>query len=525
LGMRWFAAGSWLRAAAVATANDDNASARTALEVVTARRESVAEQVLAYEAAARLALLDNRRLAALRAVRDGLACVDARRSAMEAAELRAGVSGWGDGLAQLGVVLANDAGRPRAMLTAVERWRASAMSSRPVRPPRDEEDAKLLGRLRSASSSFGAALRSGRGVPEAEARMRQAEADVSRRARQQVALSAVRTERVMSTSQIIEEVGDRTLIEFVDCSGTLFALVVRNGRVRRIEIGPVGPIRHACDAVMQVLRRLGAVVGTPAAGLVAASARAYLGRVRALLAAPLANACGGSEIIVVPAPDLHDIPWAQVLGVSTPVAVAPSAGEWVRAGRATRGDHVVVVAGPGLPGANEEAEQVADLHRPSQLLTHDLATVARVGELLDGASLAHLAAHATIRPSSPLFSSVLLADGPATAYDLEALQQAPRIMVLSACSAGSASKRSGGELLGLSTALMSAGTSCLIAPTIPIPDFGSIELVVAFHRQLRQGATTGEAVASVTKDIDSDDPAGLVSACTLTCYGRGDLRL
>jgi CHAT domain-containing protein len=231
--------------------------------------------------------------------------------------------------------------------------------------------------------------------------------------------------------------------------------------------------------------------------------------------------------VLVPVPDLHDIPWRLVLGVDAPLTVAPSASTWDRAAQdaTSSADRVVAVAGPGLPGALTEARRVAALYPTAELLTGELATVERVGRSLDGAALAHLAAHATVRPSSPLFSNLLLADGPATAHDLDSLQHAPRIMVLSACSAAQAAPRSAGEFLGLSTVLLNAGTKCMIAPTIPIPDQTSVDIVVAFHRRVCAGATTAEAVMAAATGLNTDDPAGLVSACTLTCFGRGDVRL
>jgi CHAT domain-containing protein len=215
-----------------------------------------------------------------------------------------------------------------------------------------------------------------------------------------------------------------------------------------------------------------------------------------------------------------------LLDADYPVTVVPSGCTWLRAAGAGRpvADRVLVAAGPGLPGAEAEAARVAAIHDVDGIVGAS-ATTERVAALLDGAGLAHLAAHATIRPSSPLFSSLQLADGPLTAYDLEGVPRAPSIVVLPACSAGHATARSAGELLGLSTVLLDGGASCLVAPTIPIPDETSVETVVDFHRHLRGGATTSQAVAAAVHDLDADDPAGLVASCTLTCFGRGDTKL
>ena len=49
----------------------------------------------------------------------------------------------------------------------------------------------------------------------------------------------------------------------------------------------------------------------------------------------------------------------------------------------------------------------------------------RVLGALDGAPLAHIAAHGTFRADSPLFSSLRMDDGPLTVHDFERLGRAP----------------------------------------------------------------------------------------------------
>jgi CHAT domain-containing protein len=60
----------------------------------------------------------------------------------------------------------------------------------------------------------------------------------------------------------------------------------------------------------------------------------------------------------------------------------------------------------------------------------------RVLAAIDGARPAHIAAHGLFRADSPLFSSLLLDDGPLTVYDAEGLRHAPYQLVLPACESG-----------------------------------------------------------------------------------------
>ena len=84
--------------------------------------------------------------------------------------------------------------------------------------------------------------------------------------------------------------------------------------------------------------------------------------------------------------------------------------------------------------------------------------------------LAHLASHGSYRADNPLFSTLSLADGPLTVYDLERCRTMPRTVVLSACSVATSSVLRGGALLGLASALMTFGASTIIAPLTPVSD-------------------------------------------------------
>ena len=67
---------------------------------------------------------------------------------------------------------------------------------------------------------------------------------------------------------------------------------------------------------------------------------------------------------------------------------------------------------------------IAELYDDVTVLAGSSATTERVLGALDGAWLAHIAAHGNFRADSPLFSSLRMHDGPLTVYDFE--QFAPR---------------------------------------------------------------------------------------------------
>ena len=104
-----------------------------------------------------------------------------------------------------------------------------------------------------------------------------------------------------------------------------------------------------------------------------------------------------------------------------------------------------------------------------------------VAAALDGAGLGHVAAHGRFRADNPFFSSLQLADGPLTVYDLEALRRAPTRLILSTCDSGLSAVRSGDELMGLAAAVFSLGARTLIASVVSISDAATRPLMLSLH--------------------------------------------
>ena len=112
---------------------------------------------------------------------------------------------------------------------------------------------------------------------------------------------------------------------------------------------------------------------------------------------------------------------------------------------------------------------------------------------LDGAWLAHIAAHGTFRADSPLFSSLHMYDGPLTVYDFEQLDRAPYRLVLSCCDSGLQAPAGADELLGLVSSLLPLGTAGVVAAIVPVNDHAVVPMMVDLHRYLRAGQTLAES--------------------------------
>ena len=179
-----------------------------------------------------------------------------------------------------------------------------------------------------------------------------------------------------------------------------------------------------------------------------------------------------------------------------------------------------MTVGPGLPFARAEGAAVAALYGAGEPLSGLAATAPEVLAALEGADVAHLAAHGSFRADNPLFSSLTLADGPLTVYDLESLATPPSLCVLSACESGLSDVRAGDELMGLTAALLSLGTATIVASVVAVPDEPTRTLMTAFHEQLAAGLRPAEALA-LAQTGGGDGGERFAARAGFVCFGAG----
>ncbi len=503
------------------------AVARRALaQAAHARRRGPADlRARAWHAEALLRLSDGDRRGADAALRAGIRVLDRFRATLGATELRAHASGHGSELARLGLQLALEGGRPRSVLAWAERWRAGSLRIRPARPPNDAAMADDLAALRGVIDQLEREALEGRDTAPLLERQATLEEAVRRRARHASGTWAALSDDLPSLRRLSEALGSRALVEYVDFGGELFAVVMAGSRVRLHQLGPLAEVEAELTSLRFALRRLAYGQGT-ARSLAAAEASASFsaGRLDALLIGPARGDVSDRELVVVPTGVLHALPWAALPSCAgRSVSVAPSAALWQRAACAggASGEGVVLVAGPGLAHAEAEVEALAESYKGAVRLGGGEARVAAVASALDGAGLAHVAAHGQFRADNPLFSSLTLADGPLTVYDLERLEHAPSLLVLSACESGLSAVAPGDELMGLASALFALGTRTLVASVAPVPDAATRSLMLAFHALLQQGVAPASALAQAQAGAVSGHHAEFAAAAGFVCFGAG----
>ncbi len=215
------------------------------------------------------------------------------------------------------------------------------------------------------------------------------------------------------------------------------------------------------------------------------------------------------------------MPWALLPSLRERVVnVSPSAGAWLRARETAppAGGRHVLVRGPGLATGGAEVPELVDHYGRPTLLEGDDARAGEVLRALDGASLAHIAAHGVFRADNPLFSSLRMADGPLTVHDFERLESSPYRLILSSCDTARLAPVGSDELLGLVTALLPLGTAGVVASSAPVNDAAVVPLMLALHKGLACGLTLAEALRDARAALP-DDAVHQATGWTFTAFG------
>ncbi|MFG2790984.1 CHAT domain-containing protein [Streptomyces sp. NPDC048419] len=438
----------------------------------------------------------------LEACRRGLDVLDDHRMTLGASELRARATEQGAELAALAQQASLDSGGPRRLLTWSERWRATVLTAPPTRPPADPALLGDLTAFREIAARAEEGRRDGRPIPVLEREQRRLEREIRARTLH-LKGAAPGAEDRFEPARLLHRLGEVRLVELAVLDGRVQVLLCGQGRVRRFEAGRLADAETETEHVQAGLRRLAHPGAEGRLPVVEAMGR----RLEELLLGPAAAHLGSGPVVIVPPGRLHSVPWALLPSLRERVlSVSPSASSWLRA-RETEpppGGRHVLVRGPGLATGGAEVSELADRYGTPLLLEEDAARATRVLQELDGAALAHIAAHGTFRADSPLFSSLRMADGPLIVHDFERLDRSPYRIILSCCDTARLASVGADELLGLVTALLPLGTAGVVASSAPVNDAAVVPLMLALHKGLDTGLSLAEALRDARASLPWD---------------------
>ncbi len=437
------------------------------------------------------------------------------RAALPSTELRSLASGHGEELGRLGLAARVEKQPASRVLNWMELTRAAALSI--VEDPHTEDIEDEIGELRAIYAELVAARQeTGTEPPELRHRQTRVEQRI-RAATWRKSVSGAHATAALSTPKLRQALRGRTLVEFDLLGDSLVAAVLEPRRTRIVHLGELDTVQQDVESLLFNLRFLSARAESPAASGMHQTARILLDRLRTALLDPLSLA-PGTELVVVPVSKLHALPWAALH--DGPVAVSASGSMWARSSATkSAAGLVVLVAGPELPGAEQEVATLAELHADPILLRSGHGTMAAVAEAFDDATLAHIACHCFIRGDNPTFSSLLLSDGYLTVHELDLRSDVPHRVILAACESGQDVSYEGNELLGFVSTLMARGAAGVVASAVLVPDEDLLPLMTALHKRIIDGQTLTQALHGARATLDPSDPKQFVAWCAFNAYG------
>ncbi|MGJ0390176.1 CHAT domain-containing protein [Microbacterium sp. CGR1] len=449
---------------------------------------------------------DARRFAA-----EGLDLLTAWQQSFGALDLQASVAMHGTELMFTGLAAAARSRDPEVLFEWSERARHLSQQVAPVRPPHDADLSSDLAELRMLRADLAGSDWT------TDARVRELRDRVRDRQWSSTAAGASRERLGLLETQA--RLDDETaILAYVFTRDELLCVVVTASGSSIVELS-LPRIEAALDGLRADLDVAALTQAGPMAAVVQRSLDERLRLLDDALLAPARNASGGAARLALTVPGiLGGIPWAMLPGMAgTPFTLATSVSRWLgdsdrplysaprrQAGFAT---------GPRVARAEEEVRRAAGAWSDATILTGDEARVSAVTELAAHVDVLHIAAHGRHAVDNPLFSGFELVDGTLFGYDVDLIPRAPDTVVLSACELGRSSVRWGEEALGMTRVWLHAGTRCVIAAPVVVPDDVACELLGAVHTELANGVAPAVALAAASDSTGVKAP--------FQCHGSG----
>ena len=479
-----------------------------------ARSTQLARRCLARRVAVDLALARGDEAGARRTLRAVVDDLRTARRGVSSLDLKTGMALHASPLAVTDVALAARSGSGARVLAVTERWRTATGSMPQVRPSDDPPEQALWTMLRK--------LRADQRDAEPGADLAENRRAISRTVRSLRETSWARDlgegadDIAASTAEIRLALSERhTAMTSMAITGeTLVAVVSRGGRYELVTVAGAREILELARQASADLDALARVASSVQGSALRAGITGSLTGTLETLDRALSRAlpAGRDPLLLVPPAQLAALPWAMLPSLrGRSLTVSLSATHWVRHDVRVSDPVVRAVAGPDLRVASAEQEAVAAIWRQpggSWSTGHDFR------DALVAADVVHVAAHGQHESDNPLFSSLLLADGPTFVHEVEGLRLRARHVVLSACRAGRVNVRAGDEPLGLTACLLAFGVSTVVAPVSVVGDDLALATMTAYHEGLASGLDAPTALAAATTDAP-------LLAASFTCFGAG----
>jgi len=228
----------------------------------------------------------------------------------------------------------------------------------------------------------------------------------------------------------------------------------------------------------------------------------------ASLLAPAASQIAGMHtLVIVPEGPLWMLPFQALETPGGKFLVEDHAVEYTpsltilheRLGRAklSAAPRALVVMGPPSADAETVTAGLREIYGPAHttVLSGAASDAERIRKEVADYQVLHVATHGVYQDRSPMLSYLVLADR--SAMDAREMMDLPlrdSLVVLSACETGRAEAVNGEGLLGMTWALLVAGSPAVVASQWKVESRSTTDLMLAFHRAMKAGAAKTDAL-------------------------------
>lgn len=182
---------------------------------------------------------------------------------------------------------------------------------------------------------------------------------------------------------------------------------------------------------------------------------------------------------------------------------------------------------PDLPDVPNELRQIRRLFPSGQFSLNEEASESALYRRMGTGRVIHLASHAIINPTFPLYSYISLwsdadNDGNLFLYELQNRPLNSDLVVLSGCSTAQGERHLGEGMIGLQHAFRAAGAGSTLATMWQVEDQAMTDLMVRFYTHLQAGHRKDRALQLAQLDY-LDDNSGMRASpffwASATLYG------
>lgn len=290
------------------------------------------------------------------------------------------------------------------------------------------------------------------------------------------------------------------LVEFYAARGQLFAFVLYKGSLHLAELGATSVVQHLTRLALFSLRGI-----APAGHYRQDDALLdYLEDLYGLLWSKIAPIVTDARVVIVPHGFLHQFPFHALfdgqcfLADRHAITYSPSASVFCmtrnRPQRHSRGSFVIGDPDPSVPAVADEVREVAAILPDARVFTPGAATRAQLVGELSSARFIHVAGHGRFDSSHPHSSSVCLDGGAITVRELQHMELAAQLVVLSGCETGRTALRGCDELVGLTQALLQAGARSTLVTLWRVADRATAVFMRYFCERLSDNVGRDESL-------------------------------